>query len=560
MSDTSEQTEAGPKKKRASSASKPRAARAPKPAVPEGPISIRWNLNELPSSQHKAGLAGLALCVGFLRRRPDAKGVCELEVIDQAGLTLRVDREGMQSLFDDIYGASNEEQERAAPLKNKAKEVIPPKRTVERVVPDAKGKAKEKTFYVYDATVPRGALIADWDPAPPTEPQSWLKLWRDLVWSHLRGVPATREPYESRAHGRASTDAAEAWEALATGPQAGVELPSTYFLGAQARTAENASFRDRVSSQFVLHFWPFVVAIYVPVLVDRDGSRDFKGLALAVPEVADLGQFVDDWPQVVRARSPKISGYRPADSLVDLAGEAGLDVLSRMLAVIRAKQGAAATRYSVSAIDVVHIEKDGNNVRVRSLSRVDPRHDRADAYGRVRAAYWSSVFRRQRIANLLEEREWWREFGRLCAQTPKENTILDSKFQHDCRIAFTEVEMTESRTDEPKTLEQLVYQATRSYVLGRLASKYSLKWADASGSAAGKADFESKKEKVAREAFLAVRSRTGADFVAYFTSTLCSVPQHLGETGYLALARALTNQEEVERVRSLTLLALSANS
>lgn len=31
-------------------------------------LKLSWNVHELPSSQHKAGLAGLALCVRFLER------------------------------------------------------------------------------------------------------------------------------------------------------------------------------------------------------------------------------------------------------------------------------------------------------------------------------------------------------------------------------------------------------------------------------------------------------------------------------------------------------------
>src|SRR5262245_51711296 len=96
---------------------KPRAAR--QPATPAQAVSLRWDLAELPSSQHKAGLAGLTLCVEFLRRNPARRGTCEIEAIDPGGLTLRVDRQGMQSLFDDIYAASNEEQERDKKLQGK---------------------------------------------------------------------------------------------------------------------------------------------------------------------------------------------------------------------------------------------------------------------------------------------------------------------------------------------------------------------------------------------------------------------------------------------------------
>ena len=66
------------------------------------------------------------------------------------------------------------------------------------------------------------------------------------------------------------------------------------------------------------------------------------------------------------------------------------------------------------------------------------------------------------------------------------------------------------------------------------------------------------KGKIAREAFLAIRSRTDADFTEYFASTLCSYYQFsLSGEGFDLVAKAL--QDENEKVRTLTMLALSAN-
>lgn len=542
---------------------KPRKPKVAKPtAIPSGPVSLRWDLAELPSSQHKAGLAGLALCVEFLQRNRGRTGTCEVEVIDASGLTLRVDREGMQSLFDDIYAASLEEQERDKKFQKKTadggKVDSEPKRSFDRVVTDKNDVERTKTVYVYDQVVPRGALVSEWDAVAVGGQQLWLKLWRDLVWTTLRGVPSTREPYNCRAEKREATDGVEAWKELALNPDAGVELPSTYYLGAQARSAENVSFRDVARLRFLLHFWPFVVPIYVPAVISRDGERDFAGYTIVVPDVANLEDFAAHWDQVVRERSGEVSGYRPRDAVIDVAAEAGLDVARRTFAVVGRLQGAAATRAWVTAVDVFHIEKDGNNVRVRGVSRVDLRRDRANAYGRARKEYWSSMFRRRRIISILDDNApWWTGFGRLCATSAEELTIGDSKFRHDCRIAFTEVEMKEASSGNEKTLEQIVYQIARNYVLGRVASKYQLEWKAVKGSA-GEKGYNEKKEKIAREAFLAVRSRSGMDFVSYFTGTICSVSQWLNEASYLEIARALHDEHQVERVRSLTLLALSA--
>jgi CRISPR-associated protein Cmx8 len=552
-----EATPDAPRKTRKSTSAKKTAKEAPK-----APISIRWNLAELPSAQHKAGLAGLAISVRYLQRKADRVGICAIETLDPGGLTLKVDRAGMQSLFDDIYAASLEEQERDKPFQKKgSKAEIPAKRTFEKTFEDKKGVEKTKTVYVYDQVVPRGAIIDEWDAAAAGSPKLWLKLWRDLVWTTLRGVPATREPYESRAEARPATDGVEAWDELVNEPTASVPLPSTYYLGAQATTAENVSFRDLARTRVLLHFWPLVVPIYVPAVIDREGNRDFVGYALVVPDIVDLEGFVSDWSKVARERGTDPSGYRPRDAVVDVAAEAGLDLARRVFGVIAKREGVAATRPWLNAVDVFHIEKEGNNVRIRSVSRVDLRRDRVDEYARTRNAYWTAGFRRQRVINILEGHAWWAGFGRFCAISPEELTIKDSKFRRDCRIAFTEVEMKEAASENEKTLDHLIYQTTRAYVFGRLASKYGLSWDPAlAANPKWKKDYEDKKEKVAREAFLAVRSRTGADFVSYFTSTICSIPQRLNERGFLEVARALHDEHEVERVRSLTLLALSASS
>ena len=532
-------------------ASKPRAA---KPALPAGPIALRWDLAELPSSQHKAGLAGLALCVEALGRDHDRKGVCECD-LDASGLTLRVDRDGMQALFDDVYAAAREEQERPNKLQG-----VEPKEVRVRDVVDDKGVTKQKTFYVYEPVVPSGRLIAEWDQPAEGGKQLWLKLWRDIVWSILRGIPAQRGPYEARGNREPIQDGAEEWDALAGAPDARVELPSTYYLGAQAQSAENVAFRDIVRLRFLLHFWPFAVAIYVPAKVGRDGDREFEGFALAMPDVTDLEAFVFAWRRLARERSPAPSGFRPRDAIVDVAGEAGLDVSLRVFELLQREAGSALTRPHLAAIDVFHVEKEGNNIRMRGVARVDPRRDRVDAYGRVRGRYWSPLFRRQRIGNILEtavEATWERGFGRLCSTQPVELTIANKHFRHDCRIAFTEVEMSDTESPDGRSLEELVFRVVQAYVFGHLKSKYDLEWKEVAGKGEESA-YNEKKEKLAREAFLGVRSRTGADFVAYFTGTLCSVHQRVGQQGYLRLAQAMHDPNEVERLRSLTLLALAA--
>ncbi len=66
------------------------------------------------------------------------------------------------------------------------------------------------------------------------------------------------------------------------------------------------------------------------------------------------------------------------------------------------------------------------------------------------------------------------------------------------------------------------------------------------------------REKVASGTFLEMRSRREQAFVDHFTATFCSVKQFLPEKEFRIVAEALLT--EPENVKTLTLLALSANS
>lgn len=107
-------------------------------------------------------------------------------------------------------------------------------------------------------------------------------------------------------------------------------------------------------------------------------------------------------------------------------------------------------------------------------------------------------------------------------------------------------------------IETVILKVVSSYVSSRLDSKYGLEWKDVKDSPGDKGEYNEKRSKIAKEAFFAVRARTGADFVDYFVSTLCSVPQRMTDEAFADLSRQL--HTETQRVRILTLLALSARS
>lgn len=512
-------------------------------------LELTYHLAELPSSQHRAGLAGLVLMCRWLEKqaRKDLRGVCSIADLSAHHLVLRVDRDGLASLFDQVYGATS--VERAYPRPFKGKEPI---REATRTETGKNGKTKEVTEYYYPVTVPRGAYLEDWDHDGP-----WTKLWRDMLWNILRGVPATRAPFEARASQESTTDAGDTFEQL-TRMSSVVDLPSTYFLGAQARTAENVRFRDLARYQFLLHFWPFVAPIYVPAVIDNEGKRKFRGYAVAIPDVADLVEFCDELPDAMRERSNELAGYVPAEAAVDLAVESALDLLARLKDRLRNK-GKHQIEL-VQGVDVFHVDKEGNNVRVLGTARIDV-EDIVDQYLSLRNAYRDSRFRRQRLLNLVQRQPWYAGFDQVLATTPAKQTIASSWFRRDVRRAFDDHAKSKksdmSESNQP-SLESLIYRLVGIYLSARLHSKYGLEWKKVEGDDAKKKDYSEKREKLAKDAFLAIRSRTGSDFVDYFSGTIFSEPQRMGEGDFAAVARALL--DHTDEVRTLTLLALSARA
>jgi CRISPR-associated protein Cmx8 len=399
-----------------------------------------------------------------------------------------------------------------------------------------------------------------------------------VIWNIFRGVPATRKPFEDRANGKQTKDVAAMWTDLIRPSDHPVELPSTYFIGAQAVNAENVPFKDRVRFQFLLHFWPYVAQVYVPAVINNEGSREFVGYALAIPDVANLELFCEELPAVLRTRGVEPSGYRPRESVVDLAVESALDMLRRLRERLVLHTGSQTTNGLVLGVDVVHVDKQGNNIKTLGVVRIDPELRMIDDYIRIKGNLWDPQFRKRRLLNLVNGRAWSAGFDGILCSLPYEQIIGNKAFRHDARETFyQEVELVKEEekanmsdntlvnadvnsSDETVDLscESLVYRVVGIYLQRKLKSKYQLEWSGVKDNPSRRIEYEEMKEKIAREAFLAVRSRSGMDFADYFASTLCSVSQPLSEKQYVKLAQAI--YEDTEKVRTLTMLALSARS
>ncbi|MBW4572164.1 MAG: type I-MYXAN CRISPR-associated protein Cmx8 [Tolypothrix carrinoi HA7290-LM1] len=353
---------------------------------------------------------------------------------------------------------------------------------------DKNGKTKQVQRYYYTVTVPEGAFLPDWDKSNDDPNHGiWVKLWRDMLWQIVRGVPATRNPFNFRVNGASYSQDVEAiWAALQQ-PEKIIGQSGNYYLGATAINPENIPVKDKAIYQFLLHFWVFVTQVYSPTILDKDGLREFAGYALAIPDVANLRRFCSIFQQVLAARESDKWRHLPREAIIDLPEEGALDLLLLLEDRIKREIGGQQLRRLILGIELIHAEKVGNNIKIRSVSYVEPVTKLIDDYRTIKKMYWCPWFRKQRLINLLKNKsesdeqennlpqiQPWSDFDAVLSRIPRK-WLQDSLFRHDAREFFkheVKIDMKKEIRDDAR----IIYDVCQHYVLSKLESKYDLKW------------------------------------------------------------------------------------
>lgn len=530
----------------------------------EDELELKYELSELPSAQHRAGLAGLVSIVQYLQQnipwfRERENVILELLNLNEFSVSLKLNLQGLQAIFDLIYQADTQERSTQTKIKNYT-------RIEEFEVSDKKDKTKTKLVkkYFYNVVVPQGAFLADWD---ESKEGLWIKLWRDMLWNIVRGVPTTRNPFNYRVDGASySQDVQKMWEELQD-PNKITGQSSSFYLGAMATNAENIPTKDKVRYQFLLQFWVFVTQIYCPAILDKDGKREVAGYALAIPDVANLKNFCKLFPKVLKVRDTTKWGYLPSQALIDLPEQGALDLFLSLRDRIATESGDSSLRRMILGVEIIHAQKVGNNIKIRSITTVEPVTKHIDQYEIIKKNYWCPWFRKQRLINLFQQpSEYlqnnqpiihpWTDFDALLSRIPRK-WLQDKYFSHDARNLF-EQEVRIKMKQENRDYPSIVYKICQSYVLSKLESKYKMKWQNGKPFKDNKPtkeeEFNDKKHKIANEAFLAVRSRTENQvFIDYFVSTLQG---YVKEDEFVEFIKVLYS--ETSQIRAITLLALSS--
>jgi CRISPR-associated protein Cmx8 len=541
-------------------------------------LTLHYDLADLPSAQHKAGLAGLVLAILTMEMHKLNHAPQILDFTEKsASFVFTI--ESFQALFNFVYDASIVEIESASKWTGKE-----PKRIVERQVTDRSGKTKTEKRFVYDAYQPKGDFLAA---LYPEDGGAWLKLWRDVVWNTLRGIPKTRIVYEQRAENKQSSLAPKMWDSLEKDLGAGNSssvtepLAGPLFIGAQDINAERVPFQGSPVHNLLLHFWSIAAAYFVPVFLDSKGDFKDRGFVIVVPEPSSLKSFVEDTKEFFRQLDTEVLGYRPKASRIDLPEEGGLEYL-HSFASSRLQNTPIAR--SLAAVEIYHLEKRGNSIATLAAERLLPHPAILAEYESLRKNCRNPVFKFRRIKNLLSQSPWYegmeRDFavwpweffiwaqGKTPRKVPFYGTDAKAKFESVKEDLQTLENMkggqTMTQEDRDDILARRIHALIQNFVNRRAEKKSGVKFSDfkqekdEKGRTSYPPAYLDAREKAASEAFLAMRGRRDKDFVAYFTGTICSVPQFLPETEFIGISRALL--EDWEKVKTLSMLALSACS
>lgn len=366
----------------------------------------------------------------------------------------------------------------------------------------------------------------------------------------------------------------------------------------QATNAELLPFEGRAEHNLLLHFWPLTVLVFVPQRIDADGTSEFVGYVLAIPEVTDLVCFLHEYPRMLSELSPAVRGYPPTEAVIDLPAEGALVFLEH-LARLSSQKAAQKGGYAVGAIEYLHLAKFGNNIKSMAAGRLAPRSGLLEHYlaivGRAgeHAVYRNPMFRRGLLLALLNDQEWHEPMALMLAELPWPFFVRSEQsprclpwFWQDVAKKFQNLfeqhrsekreydEMSISSSINTSTVPQaplpmLIHRLIQTYVLRKTEGKSGHKWDDfkdkkIKDEKSGKERvaipdaYREAREKVASGTFLEMRSRREQAFVDHFTATFCSVKQYLPEEDFRVVAEALLAKPE--EVKTLTLLALSANS
>ena len=554
----------------------------------DGSVLVPWSLPDLPTAQHKAGLAGLFVYVSKMPKFIQNAPIPVIESKSPLELSIRLTQASLTTLMDSVYAGEKHLVE--SRKKWRGRTPVGEKTVTE----EEKDQQKQVKVYLYEHVRPKAELIAYWMGGDGEN--SWVVLWRDAVRGVLRAGGGMEKVYEftpkQESPTKGSGDLKTLWNGLVAAARnhrgAVKTVPTSMFIGAEERSAERVDFKGEVRHNLLLHFWPFVSPVFVPKALQREKGqwkRKDRGFVMAVPEVGNLTEFasvIDAHWRRVQNTDDGGSGYRPQQSWIDTAVE-GAMVFLHTLAIDKLDNMDDGDFFdAVPQVELYHLEKRGNSVRMLAAESVRLSAGTLKKFDRICGRPRLNVlFKRLRLRNLLDGLPWHaRVTDTLFNRFPVELFIRSAKspgFAQNFGLSSREQFRNErNEMSDQINIASKIYDMVGEFVAQRAEKRSGIK-RDELPKKDGQIDWSSPsektnryleaREKVATDAFLAIRGRNPDEFVDYFIGSICAVPQFTGakgvspEQGFITISNALHESESKRtEMKNLAMLALCAHA
>ena len=369
-------------------------------------IKIHYDLRQLPTVQHRAGLGALVFLLESLKR--DQKLPAQAYEAGDTTLDLNLTKESLFTLLDHLY--SDVEVTRTMNNKPKGEDFQEVKLTL------ADGKVITK--YAYQDRRPAGGWLSRCGYG-----EEWLTLWQDSIWFTLRAKPASRIIYTGSVV-KLVSDFWKAFDNVDKGKEVALELAGALYIGGRSKSNEEISFDGPPSQVLLLHFAHALAQPFRMIGLDSQGKRTYPGLVWVYPEPRDLIYFEKVMRAYLGGRQETVEegvarvNFR-SSTRVSMPQEAGLAVLEMALSSTKTEPFAG--------VFCAQLDKQGNNVNLLAVAHIAADRKLIQQYAKLVAPITNYALKKMVLGNLLKGAPLNRGAAKLMSRLPSESTTAGSK-------------------------------------------------------------------------------------------------------------------------------------
>jgi CRISPR-associated protein Cmx8 len=427
-------------------------------------MEIKYNLYDLPSTQHKAGLIGLLLTIRAMQEEK-LEDIPEVEW-DDFSATIRLTEITLQALMQYIYRGT--------------------------MLTSNEGKPHCRPALDHFA-------ILGWKPI-------WINLWRWLISSCIITAPLAQKMYEKE------YKANQLWKDLTNNPQRPV--PGTLIIGGEASSGEGVDVKSEARLTFLLYFTLVASLPFVPYGFDREGKIK-SGYCLSIPEPTNIDNAYHAMLELIPRMSeePFGRGSNPKEAMIVLPQEGGLKHLCNIVPD-KTEKKLNTTLHGVEVYTWFR-ETKKERFHVASVSRIYPDEQMLEGY-RDASRFNDFLFRKQLIQNVVSRKPWYWAMDVLL-RSHSLTSFMNTGFGNDVGKKLKEDKMENS-----KSLVQIADKITARFVFSKTERRTGVTYERAKISpneGEGKRFFDEMR-KVCSRTQIRLRSLGGPNFINYFCNVI----------------------------------------